>query len=546
MIQAELTAKTISITCFSLQASSTEDEGEDVGQQEAVADAAPHCMQTPLGQAMKKWIDELPDSLQVTWVRLMRNVVTNMGCQLTVGSICSGCEILEKIFAPLVYIMKRQFDIDISFRSVFQCEKNPEKREHLLAQTTTDLLFEKSSDLRSPTAFDLKSNSTTVVPWACILAAGFPCSSRTSLSVHSSANKGCVASGTGATGTVFSDIKAYVLANRPKMIVLENIVKLLDADAGQISDADHILAFFNENNYWTILHRFDAAQFGSCAARERLYFVCIDRMEDKLGEKRTFFRNCMTYMQIGSLPLESFICKSPEELEEAMETFGMSTDTPAAKVHKQSSEWKEDHLTIFRHAGFEWPPADLESEPVWHPSAFRLARRVQEVALFLHKLFPQSAAESETSEGSELDFFDANPTLNRILNVNLKIDAEIQLPTQGPWRPRPLTITGGSRLIMRTYFKDGTVMIRPVAGFECMNLIGWGVTMWHPSAAKCTNDLMINMSGNAFSAFAAGPVLISGLPLCGYPQVKGGQDDKREPSCHSSGQSDSDAELLNC
>ena len=538
--------KTTSMTCFSLQASIHEDEGEDVGKQEDAADAVPHCMKTPLGQAMKMWMDELPDSLQVTWVRLMRDVVGNMGWQLTVGSICSGCEILEKIFSPLAHIMKRQFDIDISFRSVFQCEKNPEKREHLLAQTTTDLLFEKSSDLRFPTAFDLKSNSTMVVPWACILVAGFPCSSRTSLSVHSSANKGCVSSGTGATGTVFSDIKAYVLANRPKMILLENIVKLMDADPGHTSDADHILAFFNDNNYWTNLHRFDAAAFGSCAVRERIYFVCIDRMEDKLGEKRTFFRNCMTHMQIGSRPSESFICKSPEELQETMETFGMSTEAPAAKVHKPNSEWKEDHLTLFRHAGFEWPPADLESDPVWHPSALSLARRVQEVALFLHKFFPESAAESETSEGSMLDFFDANPTLSRILNVNLKIDAEIQLKKQGPWRPRPLTITGGSRLIMRTYFNDGTVMIRPVAGFECMNLIGWDVTMWHPSAAKCTNDLMINMSGNAFSAFAAGPVLISGLPLCGYPQVEDGQDCKGEPSGHSSGESDSDAELLNC
>ena len=497
-------------------------------------------MKTPLSQAMQKWIGKLPGSLQVTWVRLMRDVVAKMGWQLTVGSICSGCEILEKIFPPLVLMLKQEFDIDISFRTVFQCEKNPAKREHLLAQTTTDFLFRASSDLRSPTAFDLKSNSTTVVPWASILVAGFPCSSRTSLSAHSTANKGCVAAGTGETGSVFGDIKAYVLANRPKMVVLENIVKLTDADAGQTSDADHILAFFKNNDYWANLHRFDATSFGSSAVRERIYMVCIDRMEDKLGEKRTLFRNCMTHMQIGSMPLESFICKSPEELAETMETFGMSTDAPAAKVHRTNMEWQEDHLAIFRHAGFEWPPADLESDPVWHPSAFSMVRRVQEVAFFLHKFYPESAAANKTSDGSKLDFFDANPTLNRILNVNLKIDVEIHLPKQGVWRPIPMTITGGSKLIMRTYFKDGTVMIRPVAGFEFMNLIGWDVTLWHPAAAKCTNDLMVNMSGNAFSAFAAGPVLLSGLPLCGFPEVEEGeiQNGEADPSGHSSEVSD--------
>ena len=157
------------------------------------------------------------------------------------------------------------------------------------------------------------------------------------------------------------------------------------------------------------------------------------------------------------------------------------------------------------------------------------------MVFFLNKLYPESAAEQEPADGSKFDIFDVNPTLNRILHVNLKTDVEIRLPEQSIWRPRPLTITGGSKLIVRTHFQNGAVLIRPVTGFECMNLIGWDVALWHPTAAKCTNDLMVNMSGNAFSAFAAGPVLISGLSLCGCPEVEDGENQNVDSSTEEMG-----------
>ena len=51
------------------------------------------------------------------------------------------------------------------------------------------------------------------------------------------------------------------------------------------------------------------------------------------------------------------------------------------------------------------------------------------------------------------------------------------------------------------------VYLRPVLGLEEFRIIGWHDNWWHP--ARFPDNLLSNMAGNAFYAFAVVPILMT-------------------------------------
>ena len=107
---------------------------------------------------------------------------------------------------------------------------------------------------------------------------------------------------------------------------------------------------------------------------------------------------------------------------------------------------------------------------------------------------------------AEAQFLDANCSLERLS------------PNGGtPWLDnRLMTLVGASKPVMRRRRADGTVEVRLLYGIELMAFIGWH---WDDYAeGECTmldNATLTSLAGNAFSAFAVGPVLAATLPLLG-------------------------------
>ena len=60
---------------------------------------------------------------------------------ITVGSICSGSEILQKVLLVFEVIFNIEFNVDVTFRHRYACEKCPKKRDHILQNYSVDLLF---------------------------------------------------------------------------------------------------------------------------------------------------------------------------------------------------------------------------------------------------------------------------------------------------------------------------------------------------------------------------------------------------------------------
>ena len=92
---------------------------------------------------------------------------------------------------------------------------------------------------------------------------------------------------------------------------------------------------------------------------------------------------------------------------------------------------------------------------------------------------------------------------------------------RNPWSFLVPTITGHSSILMRWQpeaIDEQPPLLRLLTGQELMRVMGWSQSMWAADTEQemlKDTELLTSLSGNAFSGFACGPVLILGLALAG-------------------------------
>ena len=160
----------------------------------------------------------------------------------------------------------------------FSCEKQPNKVEFLIKQFAPDRLFTDAAELLSGYGHCAIKEERVQVPWVSMIAAGFPCTSRTSLSSHSGSNKHCVQNEEGATGEGWAIVRDYIFQFKPHVFLLENVPNLAatsdDATCMMAaSDADHIVQTFQQRGMWCTYFAMDSREYGSFCERKRLYFL---------------------------------------------------------------------------------------------------------------------------------------------------------------------------------------------------------------------------------------------------------------------------------
>lgn len=153
---------------------------------------------------------------------------------------------------------------------------------------------------------------------------------------------------------------------------------------------------------------------------------------------------------------------------------------------------KDDHLKLFDSRGFSWPPARTA---FFDGSLDQLEVRAFECAVFAHLAFP-----ADMNNPKLVEWMDVNESLTRSTGA---------VGLQNPWKKTVPTLTCQIVLIFRRIVANKLVY-RQLDGVEMLQMIGFdhryidlgnGGLPTHISATK--------LSGNAFSAFAVGPVLMS-------------------------------------
>ena len=128
-----------------------------------------------------------------------------------------------------------------------------------------------------------------------------------------------------------------------------------------------------------------------------------------------------------------------------------------------------------------------------------LSPRQQELVYFVHTYFKP--------EVDGYEFMDMNMSLKRLVDwIASKPDF-----VRNPWKRHIPTLTGSCNILMRKTKGGQVEQLRALEGVELMALIGWHPSFWCSLAdeAFLSHELLTSLSGNALSAFAAGPMIVA-------------------------------------
>ena len=457
------------------------------------------------------------------------------GEPLEYGTACSGCEVASKIMHGLSLFLRAKLGVSFRPRQIFACELDQDKQRFIREQfPDLGCLFGDVADLGKRKALDVITGRRRWIPSVMVLIAGFSCKSLTPMSKDAAKNKGCIGrvDPDAETSYTYHGIRTYIRSKRPMLLILENVKELMSVGVDGDSDLATVVADLKALRYEVEWFTFDAAAYGSRAARVRIYILGW-RVDDDIHLPdpcvwRAFLDKCA----IDSQSIHRFVYEDTQELEDALFHLGCPQIPRASSRPRNSGSsgssgaalgWQTEHLDAYRYLKIDWP-LSLDSEDIClYPKRddesemravrFRLVQdcltlRELELICLMMVMFP-----FDDSDAGDAEFFDANSWFSRLCPT-------MDNGSASPWRTLIPTITGNGRPVIRYRFND-TVTVRLVRGIEAFRLLGWDVTDWHNQCCNFDDAMLLNLVGNAFSGFAVIPMLLISLGRWGSSHAVG-------------------------
>eukprot|EP00974_Lingulodinium_polyedra_P003870 364367-Lingulodinium_polyedra.AAC.1 len=170
---------------------------------------------------------------------------SEVGNTVNVASAFSGCDVTIKTLEVLEQLYMEKYNVPLTFRHVWSCESDTAKQKFLAMQLQPGLLFGDFGTVSGTTAYDSISQSDKLIPYATVLFAGFPCTSKSPINNSRAAHATCVQDGTSATGRGFQFILNYIDGFWPRLLLLENVPQL-----DEHGEADYVRKELQRRGYW--------------------------------------------------------------------------------------------------------------------------------------------------------------------------------------------------------------------------------------------------------------------------------------------------------
>ena len=163
-------------------------------------------------------------------------------------------------------------------------------------------------------AGDITKIEAEDIPPMDVICGGFPCQA---FSLANNSAKGMEE----ARGTLFFDICRIAKHHQPKMMILENVPRILSFDDGKVLET--IYRTLDEIGYKTTHHLLNAALYGVATARRRVYFVAIRKDLDWVSNcpEPTYERACVADHLRHDLdtkhlerPIEDFVFREHKQM----------------------------------------------------------------------------------------------------------------------------------------------------------------------------------------------------------------------------------------
>jgi hypothetical protein len=136
---------------------------------------------------------------------------------------------------------QEELGVSLQLRHVFSCKRDAEVQSFLIDHfPDMEALVLDAKYLCQPMAPTIHGVSSKMLRLEStdVYIAGFVCKTRCKLNPTRGANVGCVQDNSEKTGESWQHVPGYIHAFAPKLLILENVVELSDAEEGAISDCN--------------------------------------------------------------------------------------------------------------------------------------------------------------------------------------------------------------------------------------------------------------------------------------------------------------------
>jgi hypothetical protein len=424
---------------------------------------------------------------------------------IRVGHLWAGSNISMRILYEISAYWSAEFGEHVTFDEIFMAENHEEALEFEQDEfPNCQYFFRDVYQLAdSSRAYCVKHGAEVLVPPVDLIDGGYPCQTKSPLVRNRSLGSTCIQHGEGKTGKGFIatnaiikklNVDAFMLENRP--FPTHALEALADRKAGLsiagVKDDESDLSFCiaaleGDSEYAVGARNNEASEFGSRARRDRSYTFGFEDKSDGAAQKKVEF--CMNLISMLKMPMLSPFMFLPSNLR--LLPAGPEKDATA----DDERCYRDVHLEAYQQVGMSYPP-DYSDMPVsFREVVAGMTTRKGEVAYYIEKTRPYPSTQMTPQ------FIDVNMSLQYLLGDTFSNEcASETIPT----------LTTTTTLWCRMQVRDDEFVWRVIAGRHLLRIIGWG------DPKNTYNDsLCKRLAGNAYSAFAAGPTLLSILVAMG-------------------------------
>ena len=207
------------------------------------------------------------------------------GGQLSIGTGCSGTDVVVHVAGLILKSWHNMFGIDIKLVHALSCENTPFKQEFIAHHFDPGHIFPDLHQLNGTSAMDIHG-ALVAIPLLHIWVCGIECDSISALNTHSHQNKSCIEDdGTDTrTGNTARSCMQFIKDRKPMMFILENVKNLAAKSHKEASNLETLIKMANRCGYYVSTSLVNTSAYGFPQARERFYIVGARTSQDGIDQ----------------------------------------------------------------------------------------------------------------------------------------------------------------------------------------------------------------------------------------------------------------------
>ena len=278
---------------------------------------------------------------------------------LKVGTLCSGSDFPVMVLRRFNELLLDAYGKDIKLSHEFSCENVDWKIDFIRSNLSPKRLFNSLFEMKNRTAHDVITGCMQRVAFVDILLSGFECDDIASVNNKRKRNAMCCATGEGRTGGTLHGVLDFVIAHRPMIVILENVLNLAkkfdpkEQAAVIRSNLDYISRRLQQMGYVVAFHELHSSSHGVPHEKARIYITAFASEWARFDESDSLqasMKSCISHMKIDCPPLDMFLLPHDDPLVEQWLSGYTRKPEDLDKI-----QWMGDHKVRWKLEGVEWP-----------------------------------------------------------------------------------------------------------------------------------------------------------------------------------------------